>query len=131
MNDRERRVREQRLIEASRKNLIGMEGKIGTILRNLGQPIWKDGSDWFTSNEFDSPNDWVWEEGDEIPTADIDASSSEIGMVFDALSWGIHVEIRYLTEEQKLTLLYQDTTVYEEISGDLECYVPGDWEQKI
>lgn len=39
MNEREKRIQEQRTIEATRKNLMGLTGKIGTVLRNLGEPL--------------------------------------------------------------------------------------------
>ena len=39
MNEKEKRIQEQRTIEATKKNLMGLTGKIGTIVRNLGQPM--------------------------------------------------------------------------------------------
>ena len=39
IEDKEKLIREQRTIEATKKNLMGLGGKLGCILRNLGQPI--------------------------------------------------------------------------------------------
>ena len=39
MRDKEQKIIEQRTIEASKKGLMGFSGKLGTILRYLGQPI--------------------------------------------------------------------------------------------
>ena len=39
MNDKEKRIKEQRLIEATRKGFTGLSGKFGIILKHLGQPI--------------------------------------------------------------------------------------------
>ncbi|RDJ35613.1 MAG: hypothetical protein DWQ19_12410 [Crenarchaeota archaeon] len=39
MNEKERKIKEQRTIEASRKNFMGLDGQFGTILKNLGTPI--------------------------------------------------------------------------------------------
>lgn len=39
MRDKEQKIIEQRTIEASKKGLMGFSGKMGTILRYLGQPM--------------------------------------------------------------------------------------------
>lgn len=39
MRDKEQKIIEQRTIEASKKGLMGFSGKMGTILKYLGQPI--------------------------------------------------------------------------------------------
>lgn len=39
MSDKLQRIKEQRTIEASKKGLMGFDGKLGCILRNLGQPV--------------------------------------------------------------------------------------------
>lgn len=35
----ENEIREKRILEATKKGIIGKNGKIGTVLRMLGQPI--------------------------------------------------------------------------------------------
>lgn len=39
MNELEKRIKEQRTVEANKKNLMGFDGKLGCIVRNMGQPI--------------------------------------------------------------------------------------------
>ena len=39
MRDIEKRIQEKRTIEATKKRLMGFNGKLGCIVRNLGQPI--------------------------------------------------------------------------------------------
>lgn len=130
MTDRERKIKEERQREANRKNLSGMEGKIGTVLRNLGHPIMKQGADWFSTTEFDSPYNWDYEET-ALPTMNEGEGADEIGTVFDGLSWGMHLEITYIIERQELRLTYQGYKKYVEVAGELECFVPGEWEQKV
>lgn len=59
MNDIERRIKEQRTVEASHKNLMGFDGKLGCIIRSLGQPVVSQGTG---GTYFDStPMLDVWE----------------------------------------------------------------------
>jgi len=39
MNEREKKIQEQRTIEATKKGFMGLSGKFGIILKNLGEPI--------------------------------------------------------------------------------------------
>ncbi len=39
MNEKEKKIKEQRTIEATQKNLMGISGKIGVVVRTLGQTI--------------------------------------------------------------------------------------------
>lgn len=39
MNDKEKKIKEQRTIEATRKGMMGFGGKLGVIVRHMGQPI--------------------------------------------------------------------------------------------
>lgn len=57
MNEREKRIQEQRTIEATRKDLMGLTGKIGTVLRNLGQPLIEQsqGGTFMDSSYLDDP----------------------------------------------------------------------------
>jgi len=143
MHDLEKKAYEQRLLQANQRNLTGMDGKIGTVLRNLGKPILRNESDWFDTNEFDSPYDT--ESIDVIPSVDemgfsstspsdipvLEGGGEEIGMHFDGLQWGMHLEIKYLNDTQEFLLTYGGYPVYCEVSGELTCFVPGDWEDKI
>lgn len=40
MNEKEKKIIEQRTIEACRKEYMGVSGKLGTILRHLGEPMY-------------------------------------------------------------------------------------------
>ena len=52
-NTPEKRIQEQRTIEATKKNLMGFAGKLGCIAKNLGHPIIAEyfGGKYFASNE--------------------------------------------------------------------------------
>ena len=39
MREIEKRIQEKRTVEATKKKLMGFNGKLGCIVRNLGQPI--------------------------------------------------------------------------------------------
>lgn len=132
MREKEERIKEQRLLEATRKGLTGLEGKFGTILQYLGQPIISaHAGSYFESNEL--PDVYAdLEDEPELPTADVERVIVESGYVFDALSSGLHLEIQYLAEKQKLAVYYCGNLVYCEIASDLECYVPStEWESKV
>ena len=160
MNDHEKKIKEQRTSEATRKNFMGFEGKIGCIVRNLGQPIVSQqmGGTYFDSTPFD-----FWENLDDgelnpgtpeelcqqIPTIDADVEQPEggiwmerqqtipqniehIGWYFQGISSGMELEIKYIEENRELIVEFKSKTVYKEIAGDLESYVPmDDWENMI
>jgi hypothetical protein len=149
MHEQEKRIKDQRTIEANRKKLMGLEGKLGCIVKNLGQPIVRqDEGDFFhDANYLDT--DLEEPEGDiidQLPTIDygdmvseeayrserIAYNIQEIGMHFDGLSKGIHMEIRYMEETGELLATYKGHVVYKELAGELESYVPfSEWEDKI
>ena len=153
MKDAEKRIKDQRVIEANRKNLFGLEGKLGCILKYLGEPLVRqDEGDWFHNTRYmneDSTIEWGGTPEEiisQIPTEDWGEmipdecyrserksyDIQEIGMHFDGLSRGMHLEIRYLEEEGQLTVKWEGNLVYREVGGDLECYVPmNEWEDKI
>jgi len=149
MHEQEKRIKDQRTIEANRKKLIGLEGKLGCIVKNLGQPIIRqDQGDWFHDANYldydveDPAEDII----SQIPTMDYGDMVSEeayrsermsyhiqeIGMHFDGLSRGIHLEIKYLEETGELLVIYKGYVVYKELAGELEIYTPSlEWEDKI
>lgn len=125
------KIKEQRLIEATRKNLLGIKnGKLGVILRYLGIPVIGHGSPLYDiSYAYLDPYEEE-ENEDELPTFDEDERVAEVGRIFDGLSRGVHIEIKYI--EGALSVIYKGYLVFMESSGDLECYVPNDeWENKI
>ncbi len=136
MNDKEKLIREQRTIEATRKGLMGMDGKFGVILRQLGNPIIAQGGSMYESTTFDFDNYWQLpeeaEDQSEIDTMSEDEAVTEIGLVFDALSSGVHLEMKYMTDKKELLVTYKGYPIYCEVGGDLDCYVPmEEWEQIV
>lgn len=122
------KIKEERLFEATRKNLLGLNGKLGIILHYLGDKIWAHGSLLYDITEF--PDVYEEENEDELPTFDETEMTAEIGYVFDGLKRGTHLEIKYL--DGTITVHYKGYLVFLEKSGDLECYVPSpEWEDKI
>lgn len=131
MNDKEKRIKHNRLIEATEKNLMGASGKLGCICRYLGEPIKGVGGALWDTYEYDFAS-WGEEEMDDLPTAEIDESVYTKGFLFDGLSRGMHLEIKYIADEKKLTCNYKGYEVFREVSGDLEGYAPFDeWESLI
>jgi hypothetical protein len=133
MNDKERRVREQRLSEAIRKGLTGLEGKFGTILRYLGKPIIGHGGEWVTTSEALNVYDYLEEEKtDELEEMDEEQTVIDCGYVFDGLASGIHLEIIYKLHEKELKVFWEGNLVYAEVASELECYSPSHtWESKV
>jgi len=153
MDNKENLVKEKRLIEATTKNLTGLEGKIGQILKYLGDPIISHTSDiyeqtsWYDMfpymNVYEMPNN------EDLPIEDMDTSLREIGRNLSALKWGINMELSYLkaskipvkhsefyTEwvdaERVMIVTFKGYVVYREIEGNLESYLPDDeWEASL
>lgn len=145
MNDKEKIIKEQRTIEAARKNLMGLGGKLGCVLKMFGQPMIRHGSgadmfettyldDYYEIEENDPYNlhpGTSEEIMDQLPIMD-DASTSTLGWHFDGLNVGMHLEIKYLSETNELTVSFKGHLVYKEIGGELEAYIPlPEWENNI
>lgn len=153
----EKRIQEQRTIEATKNNLMGFGGKLGCIAKNLGEPIIAEyfGGKYFSSNSIpdymnlDSDEDEmrtvqirvdgeaVTEPGDVDPTwsrkfNQEDATIEQIGWYFDGLNRGIHLEIKCFLEEGRITVYFKGYNVYTEIAGELLNYNPnGGWEKQV
>jgi hypothetical protein len=127
MRPEEKVIREKRIIEATKKNMMGTSGKLGMIARHLGHPMIQQGFiDFF-------------EEMEEIQESD-GAHCQQIGWVFDGLPWGMHLEIQLnadvmngeIIDYQSMKVYYKGYEVYKEESGELETYAPfDDWESLI
>lgn len=144
----EARIKEQRLAEATKKGLVGMSGKIGTVLRTLGGPIVAQtegvtyldtegrGDEEPEGGAVDMPVMYMdgvsrpegaeWAEPSSSPTP---FGIHRIGWHFDGLKHGMHMEIIYKDESSEMSLYCRGYLVYREVQGDLVCYVPSeDWE---
>lgn len=127
MNSKEARIKEQRTIEATHKDYFGLGGKFGCILKYLGEPIMSHSSPFYDIHEMEDP----WElEDEDMPIFDEDAQTTVVGYMFDGLSRGMHLEIKYL--DKAITVLSEGYLVFLEQAGELECYVPNPkWEDQI
>lgn len=120
--DKEAIVREQRTIEAIRKNLTGKGGKFGVIARVLGEKIIRQ----------DTDVDWDEYEEGQILEYDGEESITEEGYLFDGLRMGLHLTIVYNIVMSTIKVQYKGRTIFSEIAGDLECYAPNlEWEQVV
>ena len=130
-NDYENQIKEKRTIEASKKNLMGKNGKLGMILKHLGEPIVSQEGLFSDVSYFD--HFWEDEDNDEsMQTFEEDSLSHDVGRVWDGLSRGMHLEVQYMENKRELTVYEKGYLVYKESSGDLMCYVPKEsWEEKI
>jgi hypothetical protein len=146
LNHKEKAIREKRTIEATRKNLMGIAGKFGLIVQTLGSPVVRQASGLLDQNFLGDPyEDYpdvetapvlsdqtgpeIWK--DEIKESQNEYSQEE-GYVFDGLSRGMHLEIKFWHHNQKVDVTYKGYQVYKEIAGELFCYAPFDeWEQMV
>lgn len=158
----EEKIREKRILEANKKGLVGQNGKIGTVLRIFGSPIisqseggyyidrhyledpyedQKSLHDESNPKEFmkqipimnmetnDRPNSSEWTDGMPDP---INYGMETIGIHFDGLSRGMHLEIKYDNLSSELIVLYKGYVVYKEIKGEILSYAPyEEWEKWI
>jgi len=149
MNEKEKRLQEQRHMEANRKGLLGMEGKFGVILKHLGEPLVSHGGGWYSSNEMDDPWALPGEETEDVmPSFDEDEPVMESGLHFNGLSSGIHMEIYYYHDApdigwrrveqggpgpgRELSVWWKGHLVFCESNDELFCYNPfKDWEEKV
>ena len=146
MDRKENVIKEQRTIEATKNNLMGPSGRLGTIVKVFGTAIKRQGGSLLDFSYMDDPyEDFAYHEfettlsgqpgplmfRDRIDNEE-DESVMVEGFLFDGLSRGLHLEITYLLESHRLTVSYQGYEVYREVAGELEVYVPhADWENKI
>jgi hypothetical protein len=148
MRDKEKLVKEHRLIEATSKSYTGLEGKFGFILKHLGEPIITQTPSSYSFTEFPDVYDLPIEE--EMPTVDMEQSSVEVGRIFSGLKYGVNLEIRYLkfgtildidstplmpvykTAEKILDVNYNSKLVYREVEHNLELFTPVKiWENAV
>lgn len=136
MFDREDRVKEIRTIEATKKGYMGLTGKLACVVRNMGSAMVSETPDLYSATFMDDP----WElpsdrdpyDGSVVHDPDENAWSRKIGYLFDGLGRGMHLEIRYMSDDKSLTVHHQGHMVYKEVSGDLYAYAPSpDWEGMI
>ena len=60
------------------------------------------------------------------------SNTEHLGWFFDGLNRGIHLEIKCLSEEGRLTVRYKGYQVYDESAGELLSYNPNeDWEKHV
>jgi hypothetical protein len=127
--DIEKRVREERTLQAERNNLRGPRGKIGSIVRMLGQKMFFHIMEEPPLFPGDEPSPEIRIGEDQVV---VDDDGEGEGWSFDGLKWGMHVEIIVNHPESRQTVYYKGYKVFEEIDGDLQVYVPfPEWETLI
>lgn len=146
----ELKIKEQRIVEANKKGLVGFSGKIGTIVKILGSEITYQSFDHevFENQNKDPKNSS--ELMSSIPTMEMDevlrpegeewgeigetyfSYTRKIGLYFDGLSRGMHMEIKYYEETSELSLTYKGYLAYREVMGEIETYIPDtQWENWV
>lgn len=125
-----KRLKEKREIEATLKRL---SSKMQFILQNIGQPIIQQSSGMITEYDSDA---WLTPEergkDNEIETMHDDDDGYLIGHIYDTLSSGKNIELKYMVHERELKTTFNGYTVYKEVEGVLEGYAPDDaWESVI
>lgn len=129
MRNEEEKIKEQRSIEATKKDLMGSDGKLMKILKWLGEPIKSEGAGMWHVNYME---DFYQTDEDEIPTLDEEAEIYISGYLFSGLSRGMQLELMFIEDQKELTVHYEGYLVYQEVSGNLTAYVPSnEWEDKI
>ena len=127
----ESRIQEQRTIEAAKNNIMGLNGKLGCIAKNLGDPIIAEysGGQYFSSNDMPDYLNLDQDEQEQIRSVhftmgghtldepgDVDptwsrkpnkeyCNTEHLGWFFDGLGRGIHLEIKCISEEGKIIAL--------------------------
>lgn len=142
---KEKAIQEKRTLEATKKNLMGVTGKFGSIAQILGNPIMQHGGGLFDTNFLDYEEDTVdteyettasGQQGPEVFRDELleseDVNIDAQGYTFSGLSRGMHLEINYWFNNQKIDVTYKGYMVYKEIAGELLAYAPfPEWETLI
>jgi len=146
LRQKENVIKEKRTNEAIKKNMMGINGKLGLIAQALGSPIVRQASGLFDASFLDDPYQEYAEsqrapmmsdqKGPEIWKNEIqemqDGYAEELGYVFDGLSRGMHIEVKFWHNNQKLEASYGGYEVYKEVAGELYAYNPQEeWEQMV
>ncbi|MEI8270661.1 MAG: hypothetical protein WCG45_04780, partial [bacterium] len=120
--DREQIIKEARTLEAIKNGYMGLDGKLCRILKIFGTEMISHGSSSYeVGNCLYDPYEIV--EEDAILTMDEDESILEIGKHFDAIKFGINLNITLNFYLREILVEYKGRLVYKEISGELESYV--------
>jgi hypothetical protein len=128
MKFNEQQIKEKRTVEAIQKEYMGFQGKLVCIARNLGHEILDQGA----VKETLSYDDFWKISGEDIQQMDIESNVDCVGWFFDGLGMGVNLEIFVFENDKKIKVAYESQNVYEEVSGELEAYVPNIvWEEKI
>jgi hypothetical protein len=123
--DIEQRIIEQRTTEATKKNLIGYEGKIYLIARFLGDEIIKQNEE----QQFLNYDDF---QEDEIQTLDENTITTKLGYFYTGSKHANNIEIYTDDYFGEIKVFYKGFLCYKETSGLLETYVPNEcWENTI
>jgi hypothetical protein len=123
--DIEQRIIEQRTTEATKKNLIGYEGKLYLIARFLGDEIIKQSEE----QQFLNYEDF---EEEEIQTLDENTVTTKLGYFYTGTKHANNIEIYTDDYFGEIRVFYKGILCYKETGGVLETYVPHDlWEKTI
>ncbi len=120
---------ENRQVQATLKQLTP---KLMCIVKHLGQKIMGNEGvgEGLHVTPYDSGIPYLDNEEQQLPTAEDEPYA--IGYIYNGLSIGHNLEIRYLTDDRDLRASYNGYTVYREIEGEIEGYVPNEtWENVV
>lgn len=126
----ENTIRQRRTIRAHKENLLGTDGKIGIILKYLGEPI-RD----HIRSDLDIKEWGFWEDQEEkegLPTLNEEEDSRVVGWTYDGQKKRLPIYMRYWESDGKMVVDYKGYRVFCEIEGELDCYVPlKEWEDIV
>lgn len=122
-------IKEKRTIEATKKEYLGPSSKFVIISRTLGEEMIQQGEN---NNYIKYDNFWEDNAPQSYKMMDENTPINSIGYYFYGLKYSCQLEIYFLEYEKTTKVVYMGDKVYEEINGELECYVPNDsWESLI
>lgn len=126
------KIKEQRTVEAIKKDFMGSQGKLAIICKAFGSPIIYDNSVFEEANTLDIDDGFYDKEESEVETFEESHVSYEVGYWYDGVNLGNGLEIKFLFYESEIKLYYKSYMRYHEISNTLVSYnTDGDWEKII
>ena len=123
ITERENKIKTLRTAEANRRNLMGGNGKLGVVARMRGRVI------PLISEE----DDFSWIVDSEPSMTSLPDERTQTarfaGFEYDGVREGRPLIIRYIIDECHIQVHHEGDRVYEELGGELKCFVPNPvWE---
>lgn len=130
----------QRILETLRAKAVSKDipKKVLTVAQELGDEVRHQGMhDWgdFDDCQVEVATTYLGLGANHSPTGidvmDESEPSMVIGWNYDGLTSGYRLEARWMPGESEILARWHGRLVFKETAGEISCYVPGEWEDRL